>query len=305
MRKALYLPVLATLCAIVLSFAGPANAQAVMWVSATGSGSICSTAAPCGTFQAAITAGGTEIHCINSGNYGPVTITQSITIDCGTGNVGSIAVGSGGTGVTINTNAAIVVLRHLSISGNSQSSTGIDAAMISGALIVEDSTVTGFALGSNGITFRNSGGRGLLQISNTRVTNNATGISVEPAVNQIASVNLNRVEVSGSTSVGVLLNGGIVAGIIRDSVVAGNGTEGVYSSASQVFLTIDGSAVVANLSGGIRTNSSGALVTVTNTTVSGNSIGVISNAGSLVSLGNNTVTGNATNGNFTATTPLR
>jgi Bacterial Ig-like domain (group 3) len=55
------------------------------WVSGDGDdNSDCSRAAPCQTFAGAIakTAVGGEIYCLDSSNFGPVTITKSITIDC-------------------------------------------------------------------------------------------------------------------------------------------------------------------------------------------------------------------------------
>jgi Bacterial Ig-like domain (group 3) len=55
------------------------------WVSGDGDdNSDCSRTAPCQTFAGAIakTVTGGEIYCLDSSNFGPVTITKSITIDC-------------------------------------------------------------------------------------------------------------------------------------------------------------------------------------------------------------------------------
>src|SRR3954451_5767776 len=106
-----------TLCAVFLISASPARAQNVLWVSATGSDAVvCSQAAPCLTFQGAINKGSvSQINCLTSGNYGAFTVTASITVDCGTGNVGTVFSGSA---ITLNTNSsATVVLRHLSLNG--------------------------------------------------------------------------------------------------------------------------------------------------------------------------------------------
>jgi hypothetical protein len=57
------------------------------WVSSTGDDNDdCSIATPCQSFAGAFaktTAGG-EINCLNPGDYGPIVITKSITIDCQT-----------------------------------------------------------------------------------------------------------------------------------------------------------------------------------------------------------------------------
>jgi hypothetical protein len=79
----------------------PAQAQASRtWVSGVGDdANPCSRVAPCKTFAGAIskTAPGGEIDCLDPGGCGAVTITKSITIDCGAGQVGSIlAAGTNG-----------------------------------------------------------------------------------------------------------------------------------------------------------------------------------------------------------------
>lgn len=157
---------------------------------------------PHGTFQAAIAAGATEVHCLNSWNYGPVTISGSITIDCGTGNVGTVSVNSN-TAIVISTNSsATVVLRHLNLNGNGTASVGINSVVGCGSRIIEDCTIQGFA-GAGGIGFQTSSGRGSLLMSNSRILQNRVGIAAAPVNSQIASVTLNRVEVLGNSTVGV------------------------------------------------------------------------------------------------------
>jgi hypothetical protein len=76
----------ATLLVLVLQ-AVPARAQATRtWVSGVGDdANPCSRTAPCKTFAGAIskTAPNGEINCLDPGGFGAVTITKSITIDCG------------------------------------------------------------------------------------------------------------------------------------------------------------------------------------------------------------------------------
>src|SRR5437016_8602977 len=68
------------------AFASIAQAQATRtWVSGVGDDvNPCSRTAPCKTFAGAIskTAMGGEINALDSGGFGSVTITKSITIDC-------------------------------------------------------------------------------------------------------------------------------------------------------------------------------------------------------------------------------
>ena len=94
-----------TLIAILLfAFASPAFAQASRtWVSGVGDDvNPCSRTAPCKTFAGAIskTATNGEINVIDSGGFGAVTITKSITID-GQGAHASI-LAANVNGITVN-----------------------------------------------------------------------------------------------------------------------------------------------------------------------------------------------------------
>jgi hypothetical protein len=154
--------------------------------------------------------------------------------------------------------------------------------------------------------FEPSAGRGLLQVSDSRIFKNNLGIFVTPSNNQIVSVMLNRVELTGNSDSGLFLEGtGVIAGTIRDSVLAGNGQVGVFAQATQVFFTVEESSIVANLTAGIETNSAGSIVNVGASTIGGNGTGVKPTAGSIISFGNNQMSANGTNGNFTSTTALR
>jgi hypothetical protein len=312
MRKLILLCTL--VCSMVELFsASPVWAQSVLWVAATGNdANNCSQGSPCLTFQGAINKGSvTQINCLTSGNYGPVTITASIVIDCGTGNIGTVSVtGSSTTAITINTaSAATIVLRHLSLNGNNSAVIGIfTGAFASGTLVVEDCTIQGFTHGStngDGIFFEPTAGRGLLQVSDSRIFNNGNAIVVAPLNNQIASVTLNRVELTGNLNDGLILSGDVVAGTMRDSVVAANTQVGVLAQATQVFFTVEESSIVANLSAGIQTTTAGTVINVGASTIGGNGTGVLPSHGSLISFGNNQMSANGTDGNFTSTTALR
>src|SRR5438046_8447813 len=105
---------------VAFSQASSAYAQATRtWVSGVGDdANPCSRTAPCKTFAGAIskTAAGGEIDCLDPGGFGAVTITKSITIDCGT-NAGGI-LNAGTNGVIVNAGTSDkVVLRNLVIQG--------------------------------------------------------------------------------------------------------------------------------------------------------------------------------------------
>src|ERR1700731_409218 len=112
------------LSATILAFcawSGSAQAQASRtWVSGVGDdANPASRTAPAKTFAGAIskTAAGGEIDALDPGGFGTLTITKSITIDGGGGQVASIlASGTNGINVKAGPDDAII-LKNLSING--------------------------------------------------------------------------------------------------------------------------------------------------------------------------------------------
>src|SRR5438309_7721668 len=91
---------LLVIATFLLAFASIAQAQATRtWVSGVGDDvNPCSRTAPCKTFAGAIskTASGGEIHCLDPGGFGKVTIKKSILID-GTHGAGFGSILASGT----------------------------------------------------------------------------------------------------------------------------------------------------------------------------------------------------------------
>jgi hypothetical protein len=140
------------LAAVLVTLALPclALAQAARtWVSGVGDDvNPCSRTAPCRTFAGAIfrTNPEGEINCIDSGGFGLVTISKSVTID-GSGCHASIFAPTG-SGITINITAATdaaktVRLRALSINGTSVGLNGIKV-LAARKVIIEDTVIDGF-----------------------------------------------------------------------------------------------------------------------------------------------------------------
>jgi hypothetical protein len=300
------------------------SAHGQAFVSSNGNdANACTQAAPCATFAHAVSviSDGGSIQCLNSGQYAntTLTITKSVTIDCGVGNVGRMDLSGGGTiGININASSpASIILRHLNINGVN-TATNINGVVTTnlpgGQLVIEDSTIGGFTgSGSNGygILFTpNSGspnGRATIFLENTEVAANNIGVSIAPASGQIASVFFANVVIGGNTGDGLDLAGaGTIAGDMRQSVVAASGGNGIVASSTNgVFFTIEGSTIVANLGIAIETNSSSAQLNVGASTIGANGTGVKSLLGSLISFGDNHMSANGSNGNFTSTAALQ
>jgi hypothetical protein len=120
----------------------PAQSQnSRSWVASYGGGTACTRSAPCAKFGDAVaaTSVGGEINCVDGADFGPVTITKPLTIDCaGTGG----AIG-GGVSVT-NFAGEIVTLRGLTIQGYEFLANGIYFAG-GGELHVANCKISGFA----------------------------------------------------------------------------------------------------------------------------------------------------------------
>jgi hypothetical protein len=292
-------------------FAAPAQAQATRtWVSGVGDDvNPCSRTAPCKTFAGAIskTATGGEINCLDSGGFGTVTITKSISILCD-GVVGGV-LAAGTNGVNVNGAGAIVHLRGLDIDGVGTGLLGIN--FINGAeLHVEQCVIKNFRSGGAlGISFAPATGTtGLLFVSDTLLANNGVGsvgggILVKPTGTGVAKSTINRAQAFGNL-VGIKTDGtGSTGGMnttIINTVVAG-GSSGIVATtpgggATQSVM-VSKSASLNNSAFGILVDGSTATVRIGDSTISGNATGVGTiNSGVLNSYKNNNVNGNGADG---------
>jgi hypothetical protein len=325
----------AWLCAMALVVAAkPVQAQTQTqsrtWVSSAGADSgSCPQTSPCATFAYAIqqTTSGGEIDCLSGGDFGAVIITQSITIDCGGGQVGSIGVSGYAelpaigfqepTRYAINLNlstSGLVVLRNLSIRdfGGVLVVPILTTSFPASTLIIEHCKISNFTDGS-GMLFEPSSSPSQLFVSDTIIDNNgesglvAAGIYIKPASGVTATVSINRSEIKNN-EYGIIADstaGGSIRGVVKDSVVSGNSQNGITASSSGAsdVLTVNGTDASSNGNHGLVAGGSGAGMLVRNSTVFNNGGGLYTTGGgTLYSYGNNSVNGNNGNdGAFTGT----
>ena len=164
---------------MTLTLSSPGHAQATRtWVSGVGDDvNPCSRTAPCKTFAGTIskTATGGEICVLDSGGFGAVTITKSITID-GTPMLAGILAAMV-NGIIINITdpkdvAKSVRIRGLSLNGVGTGNQGINV-IAANKLTVEDTVIDGFV--NNGINLAT----GMLFVRNTTIRNNGgAGINI-------------------------------------------------------------------------------------------------------------------------------
>lgn len=285
-----------TLLAIL--HAAPAHAQATRtWVTGSGGSDAnpCSRTAPCQTFAGAFskTAVNGIINCIDSGAYGTVTISKSITIDCHEQTAGVLA--SSTTGVTINLTTSVALdplqtvrLRNLNIDGSGScgagcgTRTGIRGINILSAKEVhlEDMFIQNFV--NEGVRDARTTTSGKLYIRNSVVRDNAgTGVTVaSTGVPQVNAEIENSYISKNANGVAVAANNNLV---VSRSVMTGNTTAGAQADPSGV-LAIDSSTISSNVTGVQAT--AGSTVRLSNTNISFNGTGV---NGATTSFGNNRI----------------
>jgi hypothetical protein len=219
----------------ILSFAPTtAHAQATRtWVSGVGDdANPCSRTAPCKTWAGAIskTAAGGEIDCLDPGGFGNVTITKSMTIDCGTFPGGDLNAG-GVNGIVVNAGTSDkVVLRNIVVQGTVGTTPGLNGIRFLGGLelhldrvVVQGQTnlcvdVTKTALG-------------FLYVRDSYFTECASGIVLSSNTPVFA-------EVDNSTFSGMGGNG-----------VSANSASAVANVTRSAFRNIGTNCMVANVSG--------------------------------------------------------
>jgi hypothetical protein len=272
-KSALVLVGFALASSVLLST--PASAQATRtWISGVGDdANPCSRTAPCKTWAGAIskTASGGEIDALDPGGFGALTITKSITLDGGGGQVASVLV-AGTNGISVAAGSSdVVIIRNIRLNGllgngSNPSGAGINGiSFISGAeLSIENCWIFGFnAAGINANTTANS----TLNISNTNITNAVNGINLVSSANLFGTI--DHTAIQNTSGNGIMASGsGAINFTITNSVITGTSTA-VNAGGSQSILSVDTSSV-ANNTTGFNASVSGAYIRISNNTIYNN-----------------------------------
>ena len=265
------------------------------WVSGSGSDSnTCTFASPCATFQGALanTSAYGIITAKDAGDFGAVTISQSVTIDGN--NLGSItyAGSSSGSVISVTASSANVTLQNLTINGMSVTGYGINIGN-SGTVIVDHCRIMNIM--ADGIYFS---GAGNLTVENSRIEHlDASGI--------------NGVEISGSAVQNVVVRNTVIDASpstnINNGFVVDGSARSVSVSLQNVTIRGAGYAAVENMigvteiTGSVLTQSwtgvyawDGATISVASSMITANTVGVCSGTGSKIRLDNNDIYDNTT-----------
>jgi hypothetical protein len=260
-------------CLLVLSAASLSALSTHTWVGANGNDANSGTpTSPYADFATAVanTAAGGTVSVTGPGDYGPFTITQSITVD-GTGG-GSINFAGDGEGIYVSAGAnANVVLRNLSIDGGG---TGSDAIFIASAgttntinVVIDGCLIAGFVdigvgLGSESPMY--------VTVKNTSIQGGELGVrtfqngTAAPITNN-DHVQLDHVTIQGATVNGVFTRNGNLD--ISNSAITGTVGSGAVGIQADTYATIN----------------------VQSTMITSNTYGVCSYANSIVIIGTSTV----------------
>ena len=226
------------LLAVVLIGASAAFGQATRtWVSGVGDdANPCSRTAPCKTFAGAIskTAPGGEIDALDPGGFGALTITKSITLDGGGGQVASVLV-AGTNGIVVAAQPSdIVIIRNLRIDGlrgGGNANAGLQGINFISGLDLNIENVWIFGFNNNCINVGlNQGTQASVHIINT-VTKNCgnDGLRVANAVTPAVQVGVDHSSfmLSGSNGIEANTHSRVV---VTNSFVEHAGASGVVAN---------------------------------------------------------------------------
>ena len=305
------------LAAAILAYAAPpANAQLRTWVSGVGNdANPCSRTAPCKTWAGAIskTSAAGEIDALDPGGFGAVTITKSITIDGGGGQVASI-LAAGTNGIVINAPGATVTLRNLRINGLLGSPTpGLNGVqfLAGAALHIENCTIFGFSQNAVNVNL-NTASNVQVWVTDTVLSNNSVGLNARNAGTGRVSISAHRTTFAQNSTIGFRLDAtggpGTMLGSISDSLIAGNnqGVAAVGSATASAGLRVTRSSIVNNAGAGAIVVAAGAptAIAFSQNLITSNTPGLSAvGGGLLVTHQNNNIVGNFPDGAFTTPAP--
>jgi hypothetical protein len=301
LRLLFYIPAFSLMMLVMTS---SANAQATRtWVSGVGDdANPCSRTAPCKTFAGAIskTAVNGEIDCLDPGGFGAVTITKSITIDCGDGDggyAGSVLV-NGTPGIVVSAPAnAVVNLRNIGIQGIGGGGTSGIRFLAGAALHVQSVMIIGFS--QNGIDVTNPGFN-VVTIRNSAISDiGGPGVNVVDA--GFGGLLLDTVQIANALT-GVHVGSNAKVAVLRSNIVGNTAgtTIGINADTAGADVTVDFSQISFCSTGISVTAGAGR---VANSTINNNQTGV-TNVSS-TSPATNLFIGNTSDGTFATAVTLK
>jgi hypothetical protein len=297
-------------CAAALALSNEACAAARTFVATTGidtnTSSNCAPTAPCRTFSAAlsVTDSGGEVVVVNSGGYGPATITKSVSITAPDGVYAGVTVGSG-NGFTIGTAGVSVALKGLTINGPGTGGSYGVFVVASGAvtLTVDHCVISNFPSSGPAGAAINFIASGVVRIGNSLIRDNGYGLSLEGASADIVNSQFFNNDIGISANAPV--SGAIASVVVTDTVLSDSSIVAVDVTASGASSSSQVSVVRSTLSNSqygaytAATNGGVTRLSVSDSMVAGDAYGlyqyqdgVAGSSATLTSFGNNAFSSN-------------
>jgi hypothetical protein len=213
--------------ALVVGFSTVGLAQATRtWVSGVGDdANPCSRTAPCKTFAGAIskTAAAGEINVIDSGGFGALTITKSITVRAVGVEAGVLVAGTNGFVVQV-ASTDFVTIDGLDFEGLGAPQFSLNGVSISGGgkVFIKNCRINGFHNGNGVNLSNNTGTPAHAFIRDCFITNNLGGVNAGGTSNIASIINT---EMDSNATFSVQANGagtvlGIANSVLNDSPTA-------------------------------------------------------------------------------------
>ncbi len=228
----------------------------------------CSYLSPCATFQQAlsVTVSGGEVTAIDSDGFGPLNITQSVTITGAPGAEANIPPISGGSSIVINGGGINVTLRNLTINGEGVGTLGIELDNAAN-LTVTNCAIGNFTAGS--FEFSGTGiyiaptSPSTFSIANSTIFNNVyDGMYIASGWNGANTLTgiIANVSATGNQHSGIdviAFNAGTAQIAIANTTASNNFVgigSGVLAGEGTLLVSIDNATVTNNTEDGIDAN---------------------------------------------------
>ena len=253
----------------------------------------CPANAPCRNFNAAlgVTFPHGEVVALDSGDYMPATVNQSVTIKAAPGADATIVSMGFGDAISINIGPSdTVVIRGLTVNGSNGSGWSGIHFWAGGTLHIENCISTDFSFAA---IIADAAGK--LVITDTVVRNSSFGVILQTTSGQIHAT-LDHVQIARNNA----------QAIIRNSLLVDNPQTAAQASAASgatAALTIE-DCVIKDNNMGINAYYP-SIIRVSHSTITDNAQGLSPFGGQILSFGNNRLAGNGMDGSFTGIVPLQ
>jgi hypothetical protein len=286
---------------------GPLHASPFAFVASGGSGVTCGSTTPCASIAEALTvvdAGG-EIFCLDSTVFlsGGSTYSSSVTIDC----PGVFLLADNESAALALTGNQAVTIRNLSIRSESGALPAVKV-IGSGTLIIENCVFE--RMNGTALDIEPTGPLNLV-IKNSRISNNAAGVLIQPQSGGSVTATFDGVTIADNSGGGLktdTVNGPVTVDISNSTISknAGNGLNAVGGAGGPNMLNIIHDVIASNGNAGIQANGTNAAAVINGSVLDSNTAGAtaVIGAGRILTYGNNSIVGSPGSG-FTASTPLQ